>query len=274
MSGESVTSVDEARTTGEGVKETRGRSKVGFPYNDLDSVMTLVNAIHSQVGTGACDDDQLAAWTTQSPKSSGYRSQLSAARMFGVIETASGRHKLAPLGRRIVDPAQVRAARSEAFMKVPLFKAVFEKYRGGVIPPAAALERDIVSIGVADKTKDRARRVLERAAEQAGFFEQGRDRLVMPGIAPNGNNPPPPGDQENNRGGGGDGGTGGFAGLHPFIQGLLTKLPEPDSEWAIDDRLKWLQTAANIFDLMYEGEGGIDVRPAHAQRSPRPDNTH
>jgi hypothetical protein len=33
--------------------------------------------------------------------------------------------------------------------------------------------------------------------------------------------------------------------------------------------IKWLQTAANIFDLIYEGEGGIKVEPATAQRSPR-----
>jgi hypothetical protein len=33
---------------------------------------------------------------------------------------------------------------------------------------------------------------------------------------------------------------------------------------------KWLQTAANIFDLMYKGEGGIEVKAAIAQRSPRP----
>jgi hypothetical protein len=34
---------------------------------------------------------------------------------------------------------------------------------------------------------------------------------------------------------------------------------------------KWLQTAANIFDLMFKGEGGIRVEPAQAHRSPRPD---
>ena len=39
--------------------------------------------------------------------------------------------------------------------------------------------------------------------------------------------------------------------LHPFVQGLINKLPQPESEWSFKDRAKWLNTAANIFDLMY-----------------------
>jgi hypothetical protein len=37
----------------------------------------------------------------------------------------------------------------------------------------------------------------------------------------------------------------------PLIQGLFSKLPEPSTEWPLPARQKWLQTAANIFDLMY-----------------------
>ena len=38
---------------------------------------------------------------------------------------------------------------------------------------------------------------------------------------------------------------------HPLIQGLFDKLPQAESEWSLQARQKWLQTAANIFDLMY-----------------------
>jgi len=53
---------------------------------------------------------------------------------------------------------------------------------------------------------------------------------------------------------------------------LLKTLPDPETEknWPLAQRVKWLQTAANIFDLIYEGEGGIVVRAATADRSPRP----
>lgn len=50
---------------------------------------------------------------------------------------------------------------------------------------------------------------------------------------------------------------------HPLIAGLFDKLPEPDGEWPLQARLKWLQTAANIFDLMYtakDADGELSMR--------------
>jgi hypothetical protein len=38
-----------------------------------------------------------------------------------------------------------------------------------------------------------------------------------------------------------------------------------------EERKKWLQTAAHIFDLIYKGDGGgIEIILARADRSPRP----
>lgn len=39
--------------------------------------------------------------------------------------------------------------------------------------------------------------------------------------------------------------------LHPFIEGLLKTLPNPESDWPVAKRVKWLQAASNIFDLIY-----------------------
>ena len=36
-----------------------------------------------------------------------------------------------------------------------------------------------------------------------------------------------------------------------LIRGLLDRLPKPGSCWSLDDRAKWLQAAAGIFDLVY-----------------------
>jgi hypothetical protein len=63
-------------------------------------------------------------------------------------------------------------------------------------------------------------------------------------------------------------GDGGFGDHDPLVLGLFRKLPEPDEDWPAKDRLKWLQPAANIFDLVYKGEGGITVSLARADRSP------
>jgi hypothetical protein len=45
---------------------------------------------------------------------------------------------------------------------------------------------------------------------------------------------------------------------HPFIDGLLGALPEPGQDWPISGRIKWLQTASNIFSLMYTTQEADD----------------
>jgi len=270
MEGEKAAVVD-ATTKGAGQRQ---RSTIGFPYMDLKSAIELADAIHNHVGLGDCDDDQLAAWTNQSPKSSTFRVQIYAARMFGIIEGDGSKHKLSEIGRAIVDPKQVREAKARAFLAVPLYKAVYDKYRSGVLPPAAALSRDMVALGVSEKQKDRARVVFEHSAEQSGFFEHGKTRLVMPGVATHTEAtpdlPPTPNDEGKKGAGNGGNDTPPPPARHPFIDGLLQTLPEPESDWPAAARAKWLQTAANIFDLIYKGDGGITVSTAMANRSPRP----
>jgi hypothetical protein len=268
MSGEQAPAANAATKN----KATRQRSSIGFPYMDLDSAVELANAIHSHVALDECDDDQLAIWSNQSAKASTFRVQVYTARTFGILEGDGAKHKLAELGRMIVDPNQAREGRARAFLAVPLYKAVFEKYKGGVLPPIAALERDFVALGVAEKQKERARKVLERSADQAGFFEHGKNRLVMPGIA---HGQPARETPKTDPGNGGNGAgqtppTPPTPPRHPFIEGLLQTLPDPEKEWAAAGRVKWLQTAANIFDLIYKGDGGIKIELALAQRSPRP----
>jgi hypothetical protein len=41
-----------------------------------------------------------------------------------------------------------------------------------------------------------------------------------------------------------------------LIQGLVNRLPRPDSTWSLDDRAKWLRTAAGIFGLVYKTRDG------------------
>ena len=46
--------------------------------------------------------------------------------------------------------------------------------------------------------------------------------------------------------------------LEPLIQGLVNRLPEPDSIWSLNDRVQWLRTASNIFGLIYKSREGED----------------
>ncbi len=260
MAGKNETITKDAMQHG-AEDRTRQRSSIGFPYMDLDDALEVAQAIHGNVGQGECEEDQLAAWLKLSPKSSGYRVRLYAARMFGVLEvTAADKIKLSPLGRAIVDPNQVRAAKVEAFLTVPLYRAVYENYKGGVLPPAAAFERDIVGLGVAEKQKGRARQVLERAADQAGFFEQGRNRLVKPGVAPLGQSPA---SDRPKGGGGGPGGPGNGdeppTDRHALIEALVDVLPRSGEDFSIEDLADWLRAAEVNLRIIYRIKGRIAI---------------
>ena len=243
-------------TSAEARKEGAGkydRSTIAFPYTDLEDAFSVVDAIHANAGTG-CSVDQLAAYLKHSAKSGAFRLKLSTARIFGLVETEKGMVSLTPLGRRAVDMTLRGPAGRDAFYEVPLYLAVFQKYTGHLLPPVAALEREMAGLGVAKKQTHKARQAFERSAEQAGFFEQGHDRLVEPTFRGQTEPQPLPTAPKPMYGGGGGGGGGGKD-LHPFIVGLLDTLPPPATTWSKQDRQKWLQTAENIFALIYQDEG-------------------
>jgi hypothetical protein len=68
-------------------------------------------------------------------------------------EPSSDRRKLTPLGRIVVDSRQERGAKADAFLKVPLYAALFERYKDTVLSPGKTLETEIVCLGVAEKRK-------------------------------------------------------------------------------------------------------------------------
>jgi hypothetical protein len=239
--------------------EKRGRSTVQFPYLPLEDVVAVAKGVH-EAGGLHCQVDQLAAQLQQKSDSSNFRLKLGTAKMFGLITYGQGTVTLTALGTRISDPEREQAARAEAFLNIPLYKQIYDQYKGANLPPTSGLETAIANMGVAPKQKSNARQVFQRSATQAGFFAYGPNRLVYPpikgGTAAGINEPPhPPVDHEkplekpNGRDGGGDGGDGS---QHPFIAGLIKTLPKADSDWPMDGRRKWLQAASHIFELIYK----------------------
>lgn len=269
MSGDKASSAKVSKATSDA--QARQRSSISFPYVDLGAGADLAIAIHSHVGHGSCSEDQLAAWTDQSSKSSGFREQIRVAKMAGLIEEHGDELRLADLGRLAADPDQARAARARAFLTVPLFKAVYDKYRGSILPPAAALERDMVGLGVSEKQKDRARQVMERSAEFAGFFESGRNKLVMPanvsaGTGAGREQPRDPssgaanGSSSKGSGAGSGAGSGGGPD-DPLINALIQKLPTA-GPWPVADRVNWLKMLAMAFQMSYGQDADIEIKEA------------
>lgn len=255
MAGANVENIEAAKQDDGGKRE---RSSIDFAYGDLDDAIEVARAIHDNAGT-ECETEQLAAFMGQTSTSGAFRTKVTTSGVFGVTINERGKVRLSPLGQRLLNPQQERQARAEAFLNVELYKAVYEKYKGNLLPPAVALEREMALLGVAQKQASRARQAFDRSAQQAGFYAQGRDRLVAPTIRTD--MPPAKPTGEDTAGGKGEksedqngGNDGGGGKLHPFIRGLLETLPQPKGDWKAEQRAEWLQAAAQVFKLIYKGD--------------------
>lgn len=230
--------------------QQREQSTIAFPYLSLNDGIEIVKAVYELHGSSA-SYEQIAAHLKTTLTSSSFRTRISTAKVFNLISTSQGMVTLTPIGSRICDPQQEQAARADAFLAVPLYNRVYEQFKTTTLPPPTGLESTFGSLGVASKVRERARQVFQRSAQEAGFFQFGKERLVMPAIKANAapvvtptQEPQEPERKKKGKDTDEDE-------YHPFIQGLLKKLPAPDTDWPMDGRAKWLQTAANIFDLMY-----------------------
>jgi hypothetical protein len=254
----------------------REQSTILFPYLDLDAAVEVARAVYARAGLGSCGLDELAAEMSQT-MSGAFRLKTGTAKTFDLTDKdGKSGIKLSELGRQIVTADTERAARAEAFMRVPLYAAVYEKYKGHLLPPPKALEREMLGLGVSSKQTDKARQAFERSARQAGYFESGDDRLVRPradltplrtGDDSAGNGEAPDRDRENDHRDNGSGrGSGGGGGYHPFIQGLLDTLPSTSDfkNWSADDQAEWLTAAAGIFKLLSKSQGRIRVTVENA----------
>lgn len=226
------------------------RSEIGFPYADLERAVEIATVLHSKTGMSSCDIDELAGWMNQSATGGTFRTRIAATKMFGLIDYAQGKATLTQLGRDALDGSGgERAARVEAFLNVELFRAMYEQNKAAVLPPPAALERQVVQLGVSANQKERARQTFMKSATYAGFIDQSSGRFIKPGVgnrAPQAE-PVASAESEDRSNGGG----GGPTGLHPFVQGLLRELPPAGQPWAEAKRKLWLDTAASIFKMIY-----------------------
>ena len=157
-------------------------------------------------------------------------------------------------------PNDAVEAKADAFLAVPLFAKVYERFRGTQLPPEIGLKNLFENtFKVLPDRVPQAVRVFLSSAEQAGFFATtgDRSRLVRPAAA----NVPPQGvvtkkDEqlpapEKPKGGGGDGPTGG---VHSAIIGLLRELPPPGTPWTSQKKQRFLDAFKATVDFIYPEE--------------------
>lgn len=252
-----------AGSDGEAVKVPE-RSQIKFAYSDIDDAVAVARKIKEVHGGRPIALDQLAAALGgTSVKSGAFRTKVATAATFGAVKTGKGHVELTDLGHRLADEDTRSAALAEAFLNVPLYRAIYERYRDVNLPGDIGLENDVRSLGVVANQADRARQVLQRSADKAGFFWGGRNRLVMPpaGSVPRGQGGTAREDDPTplrNPGGGGD------VMSNALLQALFKKmLPAEAEPFSAKDRRRFFRALAVNLDVIYgepeDGEIDADV---------------
>jgi hypothetical protein len=236
----------EETVSADGGKRTRERSTITFPYGDLDDAVQVANAVHGL--DGMAEMDQIAKSLDHENVDSGtFRVKVAAARIFGLIKIKDEQASLTDLGNQIVRPDTEAKARALAFIEVPLYRKIYDRYKGKLLPGDAALEADMVEFGVAEKQKNRARQGFRRSAEQAKLD---RDRLVMPaGVSldsttPNGGASRKVETERQRFTPSGD--------TSPVLAFLLKSLPPTGSQWSDAARQEWMRMLNVALDEMYK----------------------
>lgn len=246
-----MNNVTKLPTDGTEPLKKRSQSTIKFPYADLGDAELLARNVFNN--GGECQPEQLAAWLGHDTVNSGaFRNKVSAARIFGLIESTRNLITITDSGRRISADHTAAEERPKAFLAVPLYKALYEEHKNGQLPPDSGLEQVMIRLGVTPTQVQNARQAFQRSADHAGFFAVSRSRLVLPGgarVTP-GRDPKPPMDAGKGGGGGGDG-TGGDGGngsppppnrevTYPkVIEGILEEAPWGQG-WDDDEFQEWL----------------------------------
>ena len=114
--------------------------------------------------------------------------------------------------------------------------------------------------------------MLERSADQAGFFESGKTKLIMPALVQAGcdaardTSGSVNADSRSSSTGNGTGsGTGGGNGGQndPLIKALIQKLPS-GGKWPVDDRINWLKMLVMGFQVAYGADVEIEIKKKEA----------
>ena len=258
---QSTPDINETSTESAKTKRTRGRSTIEFPYADLDDAVSVARTIRDKGGVPLAKD-QLAAAMGQPVTSGAFSAKVHASRLFGVIEFAMGKIKLTDLGFEVVegDDSRAKAAKVKAFLNVPLFAKAYGEFRNRQLPPRPlGLEQAFIGYGVLKTRGVNARWAFDRSARQAGFFDNGEDRLVHPIITwverAEVHTHAPEVDLTTDAESDPVTKTASTAAEEFLIRGLLARMPSPSTKWSLSDRARWLRTLSMNLAMLY---GDID----------------
>ncbi len=217
----------------------------GFPYVDLDLGVETAKYVFEMGGN--CTFEQLSEKSGQALDSNALRIRINTTwRQYGLITVNGDRISLSDLGKAVLQPATERQARVESFLRVPIYKDIFSKYRDESLPASKVLEQVMEDMGVAPKQSARARQILMRSAKQAGLFEDSDFSLAIPrGVKiiedrvsePQSESVNVPTEMTTH------------GKREPIFEALWGMVPPSGAEWTIEARAKWLNMLSNALDM-------------------------
>ena len=259
----------------DGQRRAPKRSSVSYPYFDHDSSLDVARKIHEGAG-GSCEADRLAALLGYKTTNSGtFQTRLSAAKQFGYVRADGPTLSVTDRAKQALHPVlpeDETNAKSAAFLSVELFGQVYERFKGGTLPPRNGLKNHFQqAYGLGADRLEPAVRVLMDSAQQTGFFHNGdQTRLIKPsnhsaGVkhvdsmhAPAHQSPPSPAATPAEHRSPQPATADAPAGVHTAIVGLLRELPPPGAAWSKRGKGRFVKAFLATLDFVYPDEDEED----------------
>ena len=163
-------------------RKARQRSAYLFPAYGFNTALDIARRVEES-GGGSLTEETLAINLGLSAKSSGFRLKSLAARQFQLIGKQSDTLTTTPVAKAIFKPTSGEDAQRgfrEAFMAIPLFKAVSERYRGQRLPDSRTfrnvLEREFQ---VEHSRVQQAERLLLDSARDTHLLKHSADGTFL-----------------------------------------------------------------------------------------------
>ena len=141
---DTATSESEAQPNANGERKQRKapvRSGFLFPVYDYATSLAIAEKVELG-GAGRLGEDTLAINLGQSVKSSSFRLRVLSAKQFGLVSKQGGDLVTSPTAKAILKPTSERESAEgmvTAFLNIPLFRAVADRYKGQPLPEGQAL---------------------------------------------------------------------------------------------------------------------------------------
>ena len=163
-------------------RKTRQRSVYLFPAYGFTTALDIARRVEES-GGGSLTEETLAINLGLSAKSSGFRLKSLAARQFQLISKQGDTLLTTPVSKAIFKPTSGDDAQRgfrEAFLAIPLFQAVAERYRGQRLPDSQTL-RNVLEreFHVEHARVQQAERMLLDSARDAHLLKHTSDGTYL-----------------------------------------------------------------------------------------------